>query len=212
MKLFLASYRFGAHADEFVALTSGPGSIAVVADAADGWPPAARRSAVESEFRGLRDLGYDPFELDLRDFRDGSNDVGAVLDSVDTVWLRGGNTFVLRAQLSRSGADVAITSRVRDGSLVYAGYSAGACVAAPSLHGLEAADDPADVDRLDGSEVLWDGLNLVDIAFVPHYESVLDEDAVNEKIVARYQRENVRHTTLRDDQVYIVDGHRRERI
>ncbi|AYJ50706.1 peptidase [Rhodococcus sp. P1Y] len=212
MKLFLASYRFGAHADEFVSLTSGPGRVAVVANAADGWPPAARSSAVLSEIRGLRDLGFDPFELDLRAFVDRPADLDAVLDSVPTLWVRGGNTFVLASRLEQCGAGDAISSRVRGGSLVFAGYSAGACIAQTSLHGIELADDPAEVRIATGGEVTGNGLGLVDLAFVPHYRSILDDLGAGPSMVAGYERDNVPHVTLTDEQVYLVDSDRAERI
>ncbi|MGB3370480.1 MAG: Type 1 glutamine amidotransferase-like domain-containing protein [Rhodococcus sp. (in: high G+C Gram-positive bacteria)] len=212
MKLFLASYRFGAHADEFISLTSGPGRVAVIANAADSWPEAARLSAVTSELRGLRELGYDPMELDLRDFAGRKDELEAELDSVETVWLRGGNTFVLRSRLHQSGADEALASRVRDGSLVFAGYSAGACVASASLRGIEAADDPAEATPTTGESPLWTGLGLVDVSFVPHFRSILDENDVGEAMVERYRRDGVEHLTLTDDQVYVVDGDRRGRI
>ncbi|WP_338886082.1 Type 1 glutamine amidotransferase-like domain-containing protein [Rhodococcus sovatensis] len=212
MKLFLASYRFGAHADEFVSLTSGPGRVAVIANAADSWPEAARLSAVTSELHGLRELGYEPKELDLRNFVGRTAALEAELDSVDTVWLRGGNTFVLRSRLHQCGADEALVSRVRDSSLVFAGYSAGACVASASLRGIEAADDPTEVTPTTGEPTLWTGLGLVDIAFVPHFRSILDEHDVGDTMVERYHRDGVEHLTLDDDQVYVVDGDRRGRI
>lgn len=212
MKLFLASYRFGAHVDEFRALTSGLTSVAVIAHAADGWPPAARESAVGSELRALRQLGLQADELDLRNYIGMPAAVASRLDAVDVVWVRGGNTFVLMSQLARCGADVAIADRVARGSLVYAGYSAGACVAQRSLRGVEAADDPADVAATTGVDVTWDGLGLVDVALVPHHRSILDEDGASESMVARYRSERTDYLTLTDDQVYLVDGQRRERI
>ncbi|MGA9872273.1 MAG: Type 1 glutamine amidotransferase-like domain-containing protein [Rhodococcus sp. (in: high G+C Gram-positive bacteria)] len=209
MKLFLASYRFGAHVDEFRALTSGPGRVAVISHATDGWPEQARESALTSEIRGLRDLGYDPYELDVRRFRDRPDALAAELDSVQTLWIRGGNTFVLRSVLHQCGADEPIVSRVRDGRLVYAGYSAGACVASPSLRGVDQADDPAEI--ADGA-VVWEGLGLVDFALVPHFGSVLDENGAGAAMVAKFEREGVRHLTLTDEQVVVVNGDRTERI
>lgn len=212
MKLFLASYRFGAHFEEFAALSAGLTRVAVVANAADGWPDSARESGVASEIRTFRELGFQAAELDLRRFGGSAGELESELDSVDIVWVRGGNTFVLMSQLNRSGGDSAITARVRAGSLIYAGYSAGACVAQQSLHGIEAADDPAEVRETTGDEVPRNGLGLVDVSFVPHFRSILDEDGAGERMVARYERENIAHLTLTDEQVYLVDGDRSERI
>jgi dipeptidase E len=209
VKLFLASYRFGEHLDEFLALTGGPGLVAVIANAADRWPASARESAVTSEIRGLSRLGYEPREVDLRRFAGREEELSDHLDAVASVWIRGGNTFVLRSALNIAGADRAITSRVRDGGLVYAGYSAGACVASPSLRGVEAADDPAEV--ADG-RVIWDGLGLVEHAFVPHFGSILDDSDAGTTMVERFERESVSYLTLTDEQVYLVDGDRAERL
>lgn len=211
MKLFLASYRFGEHVDRFLDLMPDSSRVAVIANAADAWPAAARESAVASEMNGLHRLGLDPFELDLRRFQGRPDELGAEVDSAGTVWVRGGNTFVLRSQLARCGAEDAIVERVRDGGLVFAGYSAGACVAAPSLRGVEAADDPADVE-VTGGDVVWSGLGLIDTAVVPHYGSILDDNDAARSMVARYESENVAHLTLTDEQVIVVDNDRVERI
>lgn len=211
--MFLASYRFGLHVDEFLALTSVASSnrIAIIANATDAWPEAARASAVTSETRALAALGYEPFEIDLRRFRDHPEELATELDRVGTIWIRGGNTFVLRSQLARCGGDEMIASRVRDERLVLSGYSAGACVVSPTLRGIESADDPADVVAT-GGEVRWDGLGLIDVAVIPHTGSVLDEFDSARSMVRRYEREKVEYLTLTDEQVIVVDGDRFERL
>lgn len=209
MKLFLASYRFGAHPDTFVDMTGTPGRIAVIANACDSWPDAARESAVTSEFRSLRELGFEPEELDLRG---STKAIAAMLDSAGVVWVRGGNTFVLRSRLALSGAENEIARRVRDGRLVYGGYSAGACVASTSLRGIETADDPADVHPTTGGDVIWDGLGFVETSLIPHYGSILDDTNSGATMVERYRRDGTPFVTLDDDQVLVVDGDRQERI
>src|SRR5262245_63925137 len=78
---------------------------------------------------------------------------------------------MLRYALRRSGGDAVFRDLVAKDALVYAGYSAGACVLSPSLRGLEAVDDPDAVPRVYGAEPVWDGLALLEDAFVPHYRS-----------------------------------------
>jgi dipeptidase E len=91
--------------------------------------------------------------------------------------------------------------------LVYAGYSAGACVLSPSLRGLEAVDDAGAVTRVYGSEPVRDGLGLLDEAFVPHYRSPgHPETAAIELVVARYQAAGVAYRALRDGQVLLING------
>lgn len=198
MRMFLASYRFGAHRDALLELVGSRRRVAVIANAADAWPPAARSSAVTSDVLPLQQLGFAVDEIDLR-----SDPVERLAD-YPFVWVRGGNTFVLRAQLTRSGGDVVLRGLIESDAIAYAGYSAGACVMTPSLHGLELADDPAEVLPTCGIEPIWTGLNLVDRAIVPHVGS--DDDC--DRVAARYRRAGISHWALADDQVVVVDGPR----
>ena len=66
--------------------------------------------------------------------------------------------FVLRYALHHSGGDAITAGALAADALVYAGYSAGPCVLAPSLRGLDAVDDPAAVTATYGAEPIWEGL------------------------------------------------------
>ncbi|CCQ15781.1 putative serine peptidase [Rhodococcus sp. AW25M09] len=205
MKLFLSSYRFGGHSDAFVSLTGPPSDLAVIANASDAWPAAARESSLRSEFGPLRALGYRPVELDLRRYVGRPGAFERSLEGFGAVWVRGGNTFVLRAQLARSGADDILRERVRRESIVYGGYSAGACVAAPSLIGVEDADDPGEVRPTTGIETVWNGLGLVNFSIVPHLNSVLDENNSGGSTLQRLRREGIPCHGLTDEQAIVVD-------
>ncbi|MBF6457292.1 Type 1 glutamine amidotransferase-like domain-containing protein [Nocardia cyriacigeorgica] len=205
MRLFLASYRFGAHADRLAALAGPPGRVAVIANACDAWP-RARAAAVTSDLVPLRTLGYRPEEVDLREYAGRAKALAQRLAEFPMVWVRGGNTFVLRAQFARSGADLVIPELLAADALVYAGYSAGACVLAPDLHGLETADDPAEVLPACGVEPRWDGLGLIDRPIVPHIDSATDPDGDGNRLAAAYRAAGVEHWALTDDDVVVVDG------
>ena len=58
MRLFLASYRFGAHGDRLLELVGTPGRIGVIAAAADAWPVAARTAALTSDVALLTEAGF----------------------------------------------------------------------------------------------------------------------------------------------------------
>jgi dipeptidase E len=82
-----------------------------------------------------------------------------------------------------------------------------ACVLSPSLRGLELVDDPAAVTGTYGASPLWDGLGLLDKAFIPHYQSPgHPETAAIDKVVARYQATGVAYRALQDGQALLVDG------
>lgn len=208
MRMYLSSFRLGDHPEYLVGLVGEAGRRAVViANAMDVAPADVRCSWVERELADLAGLGFDAAELDLRGYFGDRQRLRADLDGADLAWLCGGNTFALRYALLRSGGDVAFTDLLAADALVYAGYSAGACVLAPSLRGLELVDDAGAVERAYGAEPVWDGLGLLDRAFVPHYQSPgHPETEAMDLVVARYQAEGVAYRTLRDGQALVVNG------
>ena len=205
MRLYLSSFRMGDHPEYLTALAGESGrSTVVIANALDDAPPGVRRSGVEDELAGL---GFDAVELDLRDYFGRQQRLRRDLSGFCLAWLRGGNVFMLRYALFRSGGDVIFRDLLAADTLVYAGYSAGACVLSPSLRGLEAVDDAAAVTRVYGAEPVRDGLGLLDEAFVPHYRSPgHPETAAIELVVARYAADGIAYRALRDGQVLLVNG------
>ncbi|MBF9069494.1 Type 1 glutamine amidotransferase-like domain-containing protein [Streptacidiphilus fuscans] len=209
MRLYLSSFRVGDHPDRLLGLLpGGPGRIAVIADAMDAAREDVRRAGVAREVDALAALGFRPQELDLREFFDRPHaEVERALAPFRAVWVRGGNAFVLRHAMARSGADGVLSARLREDSLVYAGYSAGPCVLAPSLRGLELCDGPQQVTEVWGAEPLWDGLGVLAHAFVPHVDSPgHPETELCAEVAAHYRSTGVPHRTLRDGQVLLVDG------
>lgn len=211
MRLYLSSFRLGDRPQELVALAGDGARVAVIANSTDGYPAADRASGVERELGELAGLGLRPEEVDLRSYLGAPERLGADLDEFDVLWVRGGNVFTLRHVLRISGADHYIVDALRRDSVVYAGYSAGPCVLAPSLSGLELCDDATEVTRLYGVEPTFDGLGVLDFAIVPHVDSPEHpESAVLTTVAERYRRLGVPHETLRDGQAMVLSGSRRE--
>jgi dipeptidase E len=208
LRAYLSSFRMGDHPEHLVALVGGNGRKAVViANALDEAPAEVRRSGVERELAALTDLGFDAAELDLRDYFGQEQRLRRDLAGVALAWLRGGNVFMLRFALFRSAGDVVFRDLLAADALVYAGYSAGACVLSPALRGLEVVDDAGAVMRIYGSEPVWDGLALLTEAFLPHYQSPgHPETAAIDLVAARYQAEGVGYRPLRDGQALLING------
>ncbi|MGW2395918.1 Type 1 glutamine amidotransferase-like domain-containing protein [Kitasatospora sp. NPDC001664] len=213
MRLYLSSFRLGDRPEELVGLLGRVGAgcpVGVVANAMDAAPGEVRRAGVEREFAALAGLGLAPVEVDLRKWFGG--EPGALAEELaryPVVWVRGGNVFVLREALARSGADVVLTGMVRRDELVYAGYSAGPAVLGRSLRGLEGCDDPADVAVAYGdvAAVRWDGLGVLDYVVVPHVDSPgHPESEALGRVAAEYHRTGVPHRALRDGQALVVRG------
>jgi len=196
VRLYLSSYRVGAHADRLLALSFGQ-RTALIPNALDGLPADVRDAGLQRDIADLGQLGLEVTELDLRDANAAER-----LSGFDIVWVRGGNTFVLRRVLADTGTDRALTDLIQRDALLYAGYSAGACVLAPDLSGLEAVDDIAAV-----ANPVTTGLGWLDRPFVPHVHSPGHPETVAcDAVAARYEAVGQAHWALGDGDVLIIDG------
>jgi dipeptidase E len=198
----------GDHPEHLTALAGDDGRRSVViANAMDDVPPDVRRAGVDLELDALAGLGFDAAELDLRDYFGQEQRLRQDLAGVGMAWLRGGNVFMLRYALRRSRGDKVFRELLAADALVYAGYSAGPCVLSPTLRGLELVDDADAVMRIYRSQPVWNGLALLNEAFVPHYRSSgHPETGAMERVVARYRAEGTPYRTLRDGQALLIRG------
>ncbi|MEV4537659.1 Type 1 glutamine amidotransferase-like domain-containing protein [Asanoa sp. NPDC049518] len=198
MRLYLSSFRTGAHTDALLAMASGR-RTALIPNAYDAWPADIRGNLLR---RDLDDLSAIELDVTLADL----TEPGTVksLSAYDIVWARGGNVFMLRRVLADSGADGVLLDLLRDDALVYGGYSAGACVLADDLTGLAAVDDPGVVP-----DPIMTGLGLLDRPFVPHVRSPgHPETAACDAVSATYAAAGQPHWALHDGDVLLVDGDR----
>ena len=147
MRLYLSSFRIGNRPDQLLELAGGGGRVAVIANAMDAESADLRRAGVRRELDAMSELGFVAEELDLRNYFSDQAGIAGALRGFDVIWLRGGNSFMLRYALARSGADEALLELLSQDAIVYAGYSAGPCVLAPSLKGIDLVDNADDVPK-----------------------------------------------------------------
>jgi dipeptidase E len=176
-----------------LALSTGA-RAAVVANARDGLPADVRDAGARREIEDLSQLGLDAREVDVRD-----SGAAERLSSFDVVWVRGGNTFVLRSALAETGADQVLVDLIGRDALVYVGYSAGACVLAPDLVGLEQVDQIA--------RPATTGLGVLDRPFVPHVRSPGHPETTACDALAAWHRAAGRAPwALSDGDALVIDG------
>ncbi|MET4093269.1 Type 1 glutamine amidotransferase-like domain-containing protein [Arthrobacter sp. UYCu712] len=204
MRLYLSSYQLGDHPEVFTGMVRGSRRGWVIMNALDGADPDMRGQETERQIENLEGVGLTASELDLRVHDIES--LSAKFGRPDFLWVRGGNVFTLRAALAQSGADALIKDRLKADELVYAGFSAGACVLAPSLLGLEECDPTADALFMYGT-VVFDGLSILDRPFVPHLGSPEHpESEALTRVAAAYTQERKPYWALRDGQALVVNG------
>lgn len=125
-----------------------------------------------------------------------------VLDSVDALYVAGGNTFSLLAGLRRHGAADVLVERVRHG-LPYIGCSAGSAVVGPSIEPVALLDDPSDAPDLDG----YTGLGLTESTVISHTDGQLPpypRELIEQTV--RIYGANFPLTLIADDEALLVEG------
>jgi dipeptidase E len=198
VKLYLSSYRVPTPDALFALLPKPPTecSIAVIPNAQDDKLPQERAQRIDELIYDLAKFGFKTEVIDLREYDEGQS-LREQLQGHDVVWAAGGNTFVLRSEMHRSGFDAIIRELLENG-LVYCGESAGAIVAGLTLKGTEIADDPDLAD-----ELIWEGLALMDKIIIPHADNANFQEYINH-IKKQYDGDS-RVVYLNDDQA-IVQG------
>lgn len=209
MRLFLSSEDFGKYPEALVELAGDNTKVAFVNNAKDNWSAEDRIEKTEEKKQGFHQLGFEVHELDLRGFFGQPKQLEEELKSFGMIWASGGNTFILRRAMKTSGLDKILQKRLGEDSLVYGGSSAGSIIATPSLHGTELGDDPNEIPQHYPREIVWQGLNLVDFYIVPHFKSDwFGKEA--DAMVAYLEKRKLPYKTLKDGQVIIIDGTKKE--
>jgi dipeptidase E len=203
MQLYLSSFEFGNEVDTLKRLAAGR-RLGFIPNALDHVQPANREKSNNQRLAELRGLGIDAIVLDLASFFGKPDALRAAVDDVDGLWVRGGNTFVLRKAMRLSGFDVAMDDLMTK-DFLYSGYSAGVCVLAPRLDGLKRVDDPNVIPYPD-REPLWEGLGILDYLSLPHFQSNHTESAMIDQAVEHCTAEGIPFRTLRDGEVIVIEG------
>ena len=206
MKLYLSSLGLGNETDRLVSMIPGNRRAAVVFSALDFSNEFERKQAsVDREVQMLAGLGLEAEALDLRDFFGRPDSLADEMARFGMLWVIGGNTFVLRRAMRQSGLDRFLIDNRDNDEFVYAGYSAGCCVLAPTLRGIDLVDDPLVVPEGYDMEIVWEGLSLVDYCIAPHYRSDMEESSLIEKAVQYFIDNKMLFKALRDGEVIVVD-------
>jgi dipeptidase E len=208
VRLYLSSFRMGESPERLLELVDDRTAV-VIANAVDGAPADVRDEAVQREIHALAQLGIVAAELDLRDLSGDPEEATAALSGRGLIWVRGGDVFVLRQAMARSSADKAVQNLLERDAVAYGGYSAGVCVLAPSLQGLELVDDPEHAAMVSGAAVRWDGLGVLDYVIVPHCESPEHPETERcDRLAEHYRAAGIQHRALRDGEVIVIDERR----
>jgi dipeptidase E len=209
MRLFLSSENLGNYPEEFLKLVGPNNRLAFVENGKDDWGPKDRAEKVKEHLKQFKEVGFDVFELDLRDYFGKERDLKKVLSKCGGIFAAGGNTFILTRAFRYSGLDKILYDSVRKNEIAFGGSSAGSIIATPSLHGSELGDHPEATPKGYKEEIIWDGLDFVNFHVVPHYKS--NWFGIEAEAMLDYMKQHgMNYKTLMDGQVFLINGNRAE--
>jgi len=207
VKLYLSSYKLGNDTEGLIRLVNKANAkAAVINNAIDFSADLGRKAmSLQVELDDMSSLGFMPEPVDLRSYFGKPNELVEKLSDFDLVWVRGGNSFLLRKAMEQCGFIHVINKLIKTNKLVYSGYSAGICVLAPSLRGVEMVDDPnVQADGYD-TGIIWSGYGLIDFYPIVHYDSDHPESQLVDKELAHIKSTGIKYKTLRDGDTIIID-------
>jgi len=217
MKLYLSSFKVGKQKEKLVEMV-GKRKVALIPNAIDFKSddptvnPRTRSMSLNDDIRELESLGIEYEVLDLREYFGKKEELEAKLKEFGGVYVRGGESFLLRKAFKESGFDEILKGKMNDPEFVYAGYSAGVVVLAPSLKGIDKVDDPN--IKVEGYKdgIIWEGLGILKYSFAPHYDPEWKtkdkphpESENIDKVVQFFQDNGIEYVGMKDGEVLVID-------
>lgn len=189
-RLFLTSQDLSAF-PSFVGKDPRSVKVGFIPTAAD---PYEDKWFVDKDRTILKDQGFKLIEIDIKD-----KDRLKELRNVDVIYVSGGNAFYLLEKAIENNVVNLIKELVENGKL-YAGASAGAVFAGPSIEPVAPLDDPQKAPNLK----TYISLGLVNFIVLPHYGKEKYFDTYK-KIVEKFSGGKYQLITLTDEQAVIVE-------
>ncbi|MBL7206170.1 MAG: Type 1 glutamine amidotransferase-like domain-containing protein [Candidatus Aenigmarchaeota archaeon] len=206
MKFYLSSFKLGSKSAELVKLMSENKKIAYIPNACDytnvDWDRRNKSERIDIE--SLKKLGLSVEIIDLKKYFSETAQLKKKLNKFGGVFVRGGNTFILRQAMKLSGFDIIFKELLKRDDFLYAGYSAGICVLAPDFKAIQHVDDPNDHPYPEQKKTIWKGLGFLDYIILPHYKSDHPESADVDKEVEFAKKNKIPFKTLKDGEVIII--------
>ncbi|MFA5047758.1 MAG: Type 1 glutamine amidotransferase-like domain-containing protein [Patescibacteria group bacterium] len=198
-KLFLTSITRTDKLIRMVAKKPNDIRVAFIPTAGD---PYEDKWFVDNDRKSFIDLGCKLIDVDLKN-KD-LETLNELLADCDIIYVCGGNVFYLLEKMKTSGFDKIILPLLEEG-VIYAGASAGAVVAGPSVEPLKLLDNPGEAPTL----ISYGGLNLVDFLILPHYGK--EKYAEGHRVAKEQcQKMGIEALPLRDGQSVVVENKKYE--
>lgn len=202
--LYLSSYKLGNKVEELKKwIEQNNNKIAVIINSKDLKPDDENKELkIKENINDIENIGFKATIIDLKKYFNNKELLDKDLKQFKAFYVIGGNVFALRKAMSLSGFDIFLKDFLLNKENLYIGYSAGMCVLAPKLNGLDIVDNP--LNPYNSDDIEYNGLGLVDYVPVPHYKSNHKESELIDEVVEYLNKNNIKYKTFKDGDVEII--------
>lgn len=202
MILYLSSQKFGNN-KKFLEnwISKYNNKILLIFNALDAKGKDKIDKAIKEDTCLLENIGFNVDVIDLKDYFDKSDKLEQECKKYNAFCVMGGNVFVLRSAMKYSGFDRFLKNISNDDNYLYIGYSAGSIVLTRNIDVFKMVDEP--VDFYKKNEIIYDGLNLINYIFVPHYKSNYHKAYLIDEIVKECEKDKLKYKTFKDGESII---------
>ncbi len=151
---------------------------------------------MEKDKKDLIEMKYNITNIEITS--ESKEEILKKLNSVDAIFVAGGNCFYLLQQLKQK--DIIQELIEFANNKIYIGSSAGSCIACPSINYVSKLDDKEDAPLLND----YHAMNLIDKYILPHYKSDEEYTKLINEIIEDYP--NLQFITLTNEQAIIVNN------
>lgn len=210
MQLYLSSYKLGNHTGQLKNMLGKTNKkIGYIPNSLDFTyaDQVKKENGIGADMTDLSQHGAEVELLDLKNYFGKKEDLQKKLDQLGGLYVRGGNTFVLRQAMRLSGFEELFSDLVARKSFLYIGYSAGVCVLCNDLKPIAITDDAEDFPYTEITDQIWQGLGYLPFLFEPHYKSDHAESESTDKEIEYCIENKILFKAFRDGEVLIGDSH-----
>ena len=205
MLLYLSSYKLGNDKELLKKWIKDNGNkIMLIANSRDFIPDGKKKEdRIKSSVDDLEILGFEVERLDLREYFGKEDILRKDLENCRAFYVIGGNVYTLKMAMKLSGFDNYLKDISKCDNYLYAGYSAGICVLAPKLYGLDIVDKK--INPYNDDVIEDEGIGILDFMPIPHYNSNHPESHLVDEVVDLYKDNNMNYMTLQDGNAIVID-------
>lgn len=202
MQLYMSSQKFGNKIDILKKwIKEHDNKILLIFNALDVKDEKKIESNIKEDVNLLQEIGFDVKIVDLKEYFENNKRLEKDFIKYKACCVMGGNVFVLRQAMKYSGFDEFLYKNISENDFLYIGYSAGCCILCKDLKIFQTVDEP--IRFYEKDRILYDGLNLIDYIFIPHYKSNYHKANLIDEVVKKCKFENKKFQAISDGDVII---------